>query len=345
MKRLIFTCLLFFTAAQLFAQNGSLGMYAPATQPFDTVIYGGTIDVPAAIVNTDSTQTFIGSAVAVLAVFFQGSLIPVDTVSFDSIAMVPGETTDFAFSFASGSGNGFAVGLNHMYAWPLTSVAPVTDTLQFDLLAVPDPYNLLTIGPGNLMYPDSVPLNSDVSFQFELRNNSIVPLASELDIKIGVASALGVETVDSLHFDMLTMTAGETQLHAFADIGITYDNGFNDGGNIVLIWPEAPDAGAPSDSLSIPITVTDELASVGKTWDGYSKLRLFPNPTTNGILTIVTGNSLPAQRVVISDVNGRTLLTATNTNSVSVEELPAGVYIATVALSDDKVRAFRLVRK
>jgi hypothetical protein len=58
-----------------------------------------------------------------------------------------------------------------------------------------------------------------------------------------------------------------------------------------------------------------------------SNLKLYPNPT-NTLLYIQTSNSIVLDKIIITDLSGKTVMEQTqNTNQISVEKLATGVYI------------------
>lgn len=342
MIRILSFCFLVLATLGAQAQGGMLGMDPTATQPLDTVIINTTENVSGAAINTDSLGTFAGQLTMHLGVYSQGQLIVIDTLMQQQVSMLPGETSPAQFSVLFGNAFFFNLGLNDMAMWPASDSVPVTDSVFFQVLLVPDPVQLLQVAPVSNV-PPQVQINEQLSFEVSLTNNSIVPLASEMDVYLAVANGSSFSVIDTNHYPQLTLPSLASQTSAFTSVDITTQNGFADGGNIVLIWPEAPDgAGGFTDSLSFPLEVIDTVMSVGPVWPGYYNVKLFPNPSS-GPINVQTGTGQPAEAIMVSDLTGQTVQRLTNTNQVLLDELPAGVYIITVVVDANRVRPFRVV--
>ncbi len=327
------------------AQFGLIGMDQNATPASDTVIVNTQGHISGAVVNNDSTSTYAGELIVALGVNLQGQWM---TVGYDTLppsAMLPGETTPFALATTFSTNFFYTLGLNSMAMWPIGDSVIVTDSVFFELLIVPDPLTLLTVTT-NSVFPDPVPFGSQLSFDMELFNNSIITAASPIDIKIGVSNSNGFTPIPTnfIAIPLLTIPAQTASTQSFTDVDVITTNGFEEGGNIVLIWPEAPTGpGSLTDSLMVSVEVTDTVMAVGEVWSGFHNVQLFPNPS-NGIMQVNTGTGQPAQAVIVSDLTGKTMQRTANTTTISLEGLPAGVYIVTVVVADNKVRPFRVVR-
>ena len=71
-----------------------------------------------------------------------------------------------------------------------------------------------------------------------------------------------------------------------------------------------------------------------------SRIALYPNPTTS-ILNIAANG---VKEVSVLDINGRTVMTEQNVNSIDLSELANGVYFVRV-ITNDGVATEKIVKK
>ena len=71
-----------------------------------------------------------------------------------------------------------------------------------------------------------------------------------------------------------------------------------------------------------------------------SRIALYPNPTTS-ILNIAANG---VKEVSVLDINGRTVMTEQNVNSIDMSELANGVYFVRV-ITNDGVATEKIVKK
>jgi uncharacterized membrane protein YjfL (UPF0719 family) len=86
------------------------------------------------------------------------------------------------------------------------------------------------------------------------------------------------------------------------------------------------------------LSVTVTLAPLGVGTFKSNQIALSPNPA-HSILNLQFANSQVANKVIITDLTGKTLLTQSNTNQINVENLAAGVYLLQVELGNGKYQA------
>lgn len=141
-----------------------------------------------------------------------------------------------------------------------------------------------------------------------------------------------------------TICDGETWLIQFFEPGVSYNwsNGSNVGSFLVsfagTVWLEA--TGSNNCVASDTIEVTYEDCNTGiPTFGADSPISLFPNPT-NGPLTVNLPSDL-SSTLEVTDLTGRSWMTlqhtASNTLNVSLEDLPAGLYLIEVTQGPHRI--------
>ena len=323
------------------AQLPELGIDPTATPFADTVIYETIGDIEGEVINVSNQVTYTGWYVAHLGMMVQGQLMEIDTVH-GFAALVPAQTNDVTFHQNFGFLGNYQLGVNQMRMWVTADSAISADTLAFTIFCVPDPIDLIQLLPDTNGYPDSVALGSSLPIFFYIQNNSFLELSSDLSFHIGVRNDNGnFMEFNSFEVPNYTLVPSAVETQTFGNVDISIANGFEDGGNIVLIWPEAPDVTTTPDSLEIPIEVVDWPANIGPN-PTKSKLRLFPNPT-NGMITVYSGTDRLPESITVVDVSGRIVERVSNVATLSLQDYPAGIYAITVVLGEEE-RTFRVMR-
>jgi hypothetical protein len=193
--------------------------------------------------------------------------------------------------------NGGANG--ELYSDTLNNVSQVVS--QFDFTATP--YFSLKVWVGK-----------PVSVSVEFRNHGYYPY-----FETKTQSVTTINTWVTVEFDCSDLVDGGVNGWGTYDrIGVLFDKDLSGGtkANDVYYFDD------------IQRTATSTLATTGLSTEAASKFSVCPNPATDYILT------QNAQRVSISDLNGRIVKEAINTEKVDVSSLANGAYIVKVKIDN-----------
>lgn len=178
----------------------------------------------------------------------------------------------------------------------------------------------------SIIGPDTVQQNDQEQISVFLSNDSIVPLSGTIDLKIAVDSAAQLVVNQPVS---IQIQPGDTQM-VNVTVDFTMVNGFEPGGNIVLIWPEMP-SGPAGDTLSHSIHVIAAPTGSGLDSLGCDAGSQMPPPVlhNNFDLTwsIVNRDSdtlTKAFQVMVGVHDGSTVQTVQTVSNQNINALPPG---------------------
>jgi hypothetical protein len=95
-----------------------------------------------------------------------------------------------------------------------------------------------------------------------------------------------------------------------------------------------------SQSFNIAFTMPfpSSVSKVGRAMN----LKVYPNPTTQ---LIMVESSEPISQILITDMQGRVAIPATNTKTIDVRNLPKGIYLIQITASDGHIALSRFVKE
>lgn len=124
---------------------------------------------------------------------------------------------------------------------------------------------------------------------------------------------------------------------------LSTDDDLNIGDNVVVVWPRIGNGTTPPQEVSNPYeTVITLVEPSGIDENTLKHTPLFhPNPANNSIrLSKSMINS--TWSINVSDMQGRTVISAINSPSLDVSQLPVGVYLVQVQTDDGSLHTDRL---
>jgi hypothetical protein len=117
---------------------------------------------------------------------------------------------------------------------------------------------------------------------------------------------------------------------------------FDDGDNIIVVWPRAMQTPVQSDSITMHVYFISINADVGKIKNEV--MTIYPNPVNNYIAFRVP-EGIMIKQVRISDSSGKLIYHNSSIQKfISTENWPAGMYFIEVEKSDGSVQKLRLIK-
>jgi hypothetical protein len=166
---------------------------------------------------------------------------------------------------------------------------------------------------------DTLPFNTNFTFTFALRNNSLFPFQGNIVLR----NQINAGAIDS--FPMIinaTIGAGDTLTHVEADS--TFAPRYGGGINVVVIWPEMVGFTAADSFIKI-IFIDTGTAYIAPAQ--FRNLKLWPNPTTDRV--VFDGDIDPSQMNEVWLVNAAGIPVRRwkgLPNELEVGDVPAGAY-------------------
>ncbi len=161
-------------------------------------------------------------------------------------------------------------------------------------------------------------------------NNDSVPFQ---DAVIVLIKSITAPFVDTLYGDTTSIfIAGPGSALVTRNNYVFSPVYFDDGDNIVVVWPQARNTGSIGDSTSFHIYFISLLASVER--PELKSPIYYPNPATQSIY-LKNPTGIAIKRVRIFDISGKEVYHNNSMSSfISIEKWPSGLYIIDVEGDD-----------
>ena len=205
----------------------------------DTVADGFPHTLEGILLNLD-TASFQGDIEIVAAFESPSLLLPFDTLVIPS-AVIPGLTNhQYAFSIEINPNEGFQYGLNWIKLWPRGNNVNTIDTVTAGIVMVHNPFIFLEFtSPAdftNNAIPDTVQRDQDDFIPVNMVNDGVFEFADNLKLFMGVQNN-NFQLLDSMEYQV-ALDPGAPMQTGF-EVQYSIANNFDDGGNIIVIWPRA----------------------------------------------------------------------------------------------------------
>jgi len=300
--------------------------------PFDMIIY----PVPAAAITPSGPLDVCSGDSALLSA---GTILPGHTYRWrNDLATVGGNTNSYA---ADTTGN-YTVILDNGHCADTSAVVSVTWHPLPDVTILPGDAAfceggkvILQVPPGPFLdyqwKKDNVPVNGAQAYFLEADKTGVYKVfVSRNNILRCADSSAGVTvTVHPLPNPVVSWDGAVLRTDSVYVVYKWYRNGQLVSGANSFIYPPVLDG-------RYSVTVTDSNGCTGSSSSVLadrvgvsnvslvnSSVRLYPNPTT-GVVYI---ESLVPVRLLVSSMDGKSLLRAENTNRVDITDLPGGIYM------------------
>ncbi|MEW6469232.1 MAG: T9SS type A sorting domain-containing protein [Bacteroidota bacterium] len=192
----------------------------------------------------------------------------------------------------------------------------------------------------NLGLPDTVAIGDSVNYSIYLKNWSPNIFFGTVFINMAIDTSAGLQFVGWLDSLTVQLSPGDT-------IGLNYNDTipsglFRIGGNIIVIWPAAINAGT-KDSVTATIYVLPA-SSVGEITD-KDHIKVYPNPTPNEVQILQDRPNNDVVRVRIYNALGEEVLVVEHSAIIDLRALPAGTYLAKAEFADKTRSSFKIVKR
>lgn len=181
---------------------------------------------------------------------------------------------------------------------------------------------------------DTLIKNSTITYGVFVQNTGTQPFVSPFIVLVGVLdSAMAYQNIDSIFVGTTTLQPGDT-----TNVLITHTvdgSKFMDGGNTVVIWPEAPGY-ITTDTIYKNVFVIDfnDLEEFAD-----NEMIIYPNPV-HDFITIRSDQRL--EKVRIYDLNGKLVLDSKNT-SINISGIQPAIYLIEIKDVNGKILRRKIV--
>lgn len=320
-----------------------------------STFFGDPTPVSVSVTNLDTVAIgsiqFPAEIIVVLGVEIGNNIIPRDTFIVNDTVLQPGEVQAVALNNIYNDFN-FDFGGNVVVIWPAAPGVPTADSAFRNLEIIDEFANLPdTLGIGNAApgLPPAIFFGDTSDFTVDIVNKGTSYIESSFDVIMAIEYLDDADSLQLLGTDTVTISGQQAILAPGESISVPIQEIFQTtqyrpGGNVVVIWPSAPQV-TTKDSLKQAIIVdypTGIDAHPGKIPE--PELVVYPNPASDRIFFRLEGKLIVAEQVRILDVSGRLIQQEQQTNSVALESLQRGTYILEIFLPDNRFKAVKILK-
>lgn len=163
------------------------------------------------------------------------------------------------------------------------------------------------------------------------------PISLYTAIRDSVAPS-GIDTVSSTPASG-TLSPGDSMLVSVTANYTISATGYKYGIDVIVIWPVAANA-ITRDSLEFSVIILDE--SGIQEYPSKQLLKAYPNPSSD-IIRFQSGLQ-SVESIVIYDLSGRKVLSASNASFINIGGLENGMYTSVVILADNKRYSIPIIK-
>jgi hypothetical protein len=186
--------------------------------------------------------------------------------------------------------------------------------------------------------PDTVLMGDQVTYLVVVKNQDTSTFTGAYWLFFGVDTGGLVTPYDSIQVQPASgsISSGGTDTTLRTDSILP--TRFVDGGNVIIIWPGAPDI-INVDSTRFDVYVIN-FNSIPESEDDL--FTVYPNPTT-GFLFI--RSEFLIEQVRIFNASGQLIKTEKQTNNITLTDLPPGIYFTEIINSRGETKTIKIIKQ